>query len=112
MRFSFGGQIREFKNFAKIINLIALLKKNENSRTLNFMESQKIRNLRKFKHRQFIRSTVAYIIISTETSFAPDPARHSSDIITAAGDSNTVTDKVSVTVSVTDSVIECKVFCY
>ena len=26
-----GGQIREFKNLAKIINIIALLKKRENS---------------------------------------------------------------------------------
>ena len=49
-RISRGGQIREFKNLAEIIIIIALLKKNENSRILNFVKSPKIRNSRKFKH--------------------------------------------------------------
>ena len=31
------GKIREFKNLAKIIIIIVLLKKNENSRILNFL---------------------------------------------------------------------------
>ena len=44
------GQILEFKNLAKIIILIALLKKNENSRNLNYVKSPKIKNSRKFKH--------------------------------------------------------------
>ena len=57
-RISQAGQIREFKNFAKIINIIALLKKNVNSRILNFVNSPKIRDSRKFKHAKITRSTV------------------------------------------------------
>ena len=37
------GQISEFKNLAEIIILIALLKKNANSRILNFVKSPKIK---------------------------------------------------------------------
>ena len=43
-----GEKIRKFKNLAKIVIKIALLKKNENSRILNFVKSPKIRNSRKF----------------------------------------------------------------
>ena len=56
----FFGQIRKFKNIAKIILIIMLLKKNENSRFLNLVKSFKIRNSRKFKHVEIIRSTVCY----------------------------------------------------
>ena len=52
------GQIREFKYFAKIIIIIALLSKNENSRILNFVRSPKIKNSRKFKHAKVTISTV------------------------------------------------------
>ena len=41
------GQIREFENLAKIIFSVALLRKTENSRILNFVKSPKIRNSRK-----------------------------------------------------------------
>ena len=51
--FSPGGQIREFKNLAKIIFMIGLLKKIENSLILNFVKSPKIRYSRKFKHKTF-----------------------------------------------------------
>ena len=52
-----GGQFRQFKNLAKIIIIIALLKKNENSRILNLVKSPKIRirknlNTRKLPHLQ------------------------------------------------------------
>ena len=57
-RISRGGQIREFKNLAKIIFIIALLKKNENSQILNFVKSHKIRNSGKFEHAKITRSTV------------------------------------------------------
>ena len=49
-RISRGRPIRKFKNLAKIIIIIALIKKNENSRILIFVKSFKIRNSRKFKH--------------------------------------------------------------
>ena len=55
-----GGQIREFKNLAKIIIIIALLKKNENSRILNSVKSLKITNSRKFKDAKITRSTVYF----------------------------------------------------
>ena len=48
------------KNLAKIITVIALLKKNENSRILEIVKSRKIRNSRKFKHANISRSTVLY----------------------------------------------------
>ena len=38
--------------------MIALLKKNENLRILNFVKSPKIGNPRKFKHAKISRSTV------------------------------------------------------
>ena len=57
-RISRGEQIREFRNRAKIIIIIALLEKNENSRILNFAKSPKIGNSRKFKHAKITRSTV------------------------------------------------------
>ena len=50
LRISREGQIREFKNIAKIVNIIALLKKNEDSQILNFAKRPKIGNSRKFKH--------------------------------------------------------------
>ena len=53
-----GGQIREFKDLAKIITIIALLGRNENSRILNFVKSPKITNSRKSKHAKITRSTV------------------------------------------------------
>ena len=61
-RISLRGHIREFKNLAKNVIIIALLKKNKKSRTLNFVKSPKIRNSRKFKHGKITRSTV-YIYI-------------------------------------------------
>ena len=42
--FSGGGQIRKVKNLAKIIIIIALLEKEENSRILKFLKSSKIGN--------------------------------------------------------------------
>ena len=51
-------KIRKFKNLAKIVIKIALLKKNENSRILNFVESPKIRNSRKFEQAKFTKPTV------------------------------------------------------
>ena len=56
-QFSRGGQICEFKNLAKIIIIIALLKKNENSRILNFVKSPKIIH-KIFIHAEITRSTV------------------------------------------------------
>ena len=56
------GQFREFKNPAKIIIIIAKLKKNEISRIPNFVKSPKVRNSRKFKHAKITRSTVYYQI--------------------------------------------------
>ena len=64
-----SGNIREvliFANFAmrtnsrikEIIISIALLKKNENSRNLNFVKSPKIFNSQKFKQEKITRSTV------------------------------------------------------
>ena len=41
-----------------MIIIIALLKKNVNSRILNFVKSHKIRNSRKFEHAKITRSTV------------------------------------------------------
>ena len=41
--------MREFKNLVKIIFIIALLKKNESSRILNFVKSPQIKNSRKLK---------------------------------------------------------------
>ena len=65
------GYIRElliFANFAIGTNsripesrenyIIALLKKNENLRILNFVKSPKIRNSRKFKHAKITKSMV------------------------------------------------------
>ena len=50
-----------------MIIIIALQKEKEYSRILNFVESLKIRNSRKFKHAKITRSTVfcVGIIIST-----------------------------------------------
>ena len=45
-------QIREFKILAKIIIIIALLKKNENLRILSLVKNPKIRNPRKFSTRK------------------------------------------------------------
>ena len=59
--FEWGGQISEFKNLAKIIIIIALLKKNENSRIINFVKIPKIRNSRKCKHAKTTRSTVCIV---------------------------------------------------
>ena len=56
-----GGQICEFQILAKIIFRIALLKKNENSRILNFVKSPKTGNPRKFKHAKITRSTVLQV---------------------------------------------------
>ena len=49
-RISRGGQIRKFKNLTKINIIIAVLKKNENSRILICVQSLKVRNSPKFKH--------------------------------------------------------------
>ena len=65
-----GGQIREFKNFAKIIIIIALLSKNENSRILKFVKSPKMRNSRKFKHAKMARSTVIQVFTHLKLCFA------------------------------------------
>ena len=59
LQISRSGQIREIKNLAKIITLIALLKKNENVRILNFVKKNpKIKNSRRFKHAKITSSTV------------------------------------------------------
>ena len=42
----FAKRIQEFKNLARIIFIIALLKKNGNSRILNFVKSPKIKKSR------------------------------------------------------------------
>ena len=55
-RISRGGPNREFKNLAKIIILIALLRKNENSRILIFVKSHKIKNSRKLQYANQIYS--------------------------------------------------------
>ena len=47
----------EFRYNVDIIIIIALLKKNENSRIVNFVKSPKIRNSRKFEHAKMTRST-------------------------------------------------------
>ena len=72
MTYCRSGNIREvliFANFARRTNSriqeslekyyynIALLKKNKNSRILNFVKSPKIRNSRKSKHAKITRST-------------------------------------------------------
>ena len=72
MTYCRSGNILEvliFANFARRTNSriqeslenyyynIALLKKNENSRILNFVKSPKIRNSRKCKHAKITRST-------------------------------------------------------
>ena len=59
-RISGEGHIRELKNLAKIITMIALLKKKKNSRILNFVESSKMSTLRKFKLAKITRSIVMY----------------------------------------------------
>ena len=62
-KFLYTVEFREedkFKNLAKIIIIRALLKKNENSRILNFVKSPKIKNSRKFKHAKITRSTVLH----------------------------------------------------
>ena len=51
---------RKFKNLARIIIIMALLKKNENSRISSFVKSCKIRISRKFKHAKITRSTVLF----------------------------------------------------
>ena len=58
LRISCGGQIREFRNIAKVIIIIALLKETENSRIVNLIKSTKIRNSRRFKHAKIARFTV------------------------------------------------------
>ena len=57
-RISRGRQIREFKNLAKMIIIKELLKKNENSRIVNFVKSPKIGNSRKLEHAKISISTV------------------------------------------------------
>ena len=52
------GQIREFKKFAKIIIIIAILKKNEKSQILNIVKNPKLKNSRKFEHAKITISTV------------------------------------------------------
>ena len=53
----------EFQNLAKITIIISLLKKNENSRILNFVKSPKIRNSQIFEHAKITRySVVSYNI--------------------------------------------------
>ena len=70
-----SGNIREvliFANFAKrtnenpakIIIIIALLKKNENSRILNIVNSSKVGKSQKFKHAKITRSTVPIFCVS------------------------------------------------
>ena len=49
---------RKFKNLAKIIIIITLLKKNENSRIVNFVKSHKIRNSRIFEQAKITRSNI------------------------------------------------------
>ena len=56
--FSLGGQIREIKNIAKNIIIIAPLREKKNSQILNFVESPKIRKSLKFEHVKITRSTV------------------------------------------------------
>ena len=58
-RISRGRQIREFKNSAKIIIIIALLKKTTNSRILSFVKSPDIINSRKFNHAKITGPTVS-----------------------------------------------------
>ena len=48
----------EFKNLAKTIIMLALLKKNENSRILNFVKNPQIRNSWKFVNAKITRSAV------------------------------------------------------
>ena len=75
MRILRGGQICEFKNLARIIIIIALLKKNENLRILNFVKSPKIGNSLKFKHAKITRSTV-FIWPLSEFKFFKDLIMH------------------------------------
>ena len=58
MRIMRGGKNCESKKFAKINIMIALLKKSKNSRILNIVKKNKIRNSRKPKHAKITRSTV------------------------------------------------------
>ena len=51
-----------FKNRAKIIIIIALLKKKKNSRILNFVNSPKIGNLQKLKPANITRYTVLIVV--------------------------------------------------
>ena len=55
VKFSRRGKIREFKNLAKIIIIVATPKKKENSRILASVKSPKISNSRKFKHAKITR---------------------------------------------------------
>ena len=64
-RISRGGQIREFKNLAKILIIIALLIFFENSRVLSFLKSLKIRNSPKFKHAKITRCNSDMYRLST-----------------------------------------------
>ena len=52
------GQIREIKNVANIIIIIALLEKHENWRILYFVKSPQIKNSRKFKHAKIAEYTI------------------------------------------------------
>ena len=58
------GQIREFQNLLKIIIIIALLKKNEESRNLNFVKSPQIQISRRFQLAKTTRS-IAFTRIHT-----------------------------------------------